>query len=111
MTQEKINSIREAIDLIEQAMCLVDEAVSDSPSKREYESYGRYGFDQLLGNGNPYDNSLFTLIDEIEKEEYCESCGSRVESSGNTYCDSCNDEYEAAADDLVPCFDSKGNEK
>ena len=38
MKQEKINSIREAIDLIEQAMCLVDEAVSDSPSKREYES-------------------------------------------------------------------------
>ena len=98
MNQENINSIKEAIELIEEAMGLVDEAVSESSSKRHYESYGKYGFDQLLGNGNPYDSSLFNLIEEIEEEGFCEECGSQVESPENTFCDPCNDKYEKRCD-------------
>ena len=72
MNEERIQMIREAIELICEAQALVDEAVSgdcgQTRQQSHYEAYGRYGFDQLLGNGNPCDDSLNTLIEEIEKE-------------------------------------------
>lgn len=64
-TQEKIEAISEAIELIEQAQQLVNEAVNGTDNEANYQAYGKYGFDQLLGNGNPYDSSLFTLIEEL----------------------------------------------
>ena len=42
-------------------------AVQDMNIRHNYEAYGRYGFDQLLGSGNPYDSSLFSLIDKTEE--------------------------------------------
>ena len=59
--KERIYKIYEALELIEQAQELVDEAVSDTNDENHYLAYGRYGFDQLLGNGNPYDSSLHSL--------------------------------------------------
>ena len=40
---------------------------------KNYQDYlkfdRKYGFDTLLGNGNPYDESLFSLIENIENGE------------------------------------------
>ena len=69
MNQEKIDALQEAILLVEEASQLVDSAMDDSSGKNHYEAYGKYGFNQLLGNGNPYDNSLFTLIEELEGQD------------------------------------------
>jgi len=66
--QERINQIREAIELIEQAMELVDDAVAGSRKESHFRAYGKYGFNQLLNNGNPYDSGLQDLINEFEKE-------------------------------------------
>ena len=74
MNQEKIDAIRQAVHLVEEACQLVDSVMedqiflSDAVDKSHYEAYGKYGFNQLLGNGNPYDNSLFTLIEELEED-------------------------------------------
>lgn len=59
---EKIEALEQALELIEQAQDLVDSVMGDDA---HYLSYGRYGFDQLMGNGNPYDYSIPKLIDEI----------------------------------------------
>ena len=46
----------------------LDSLVEGSPIEANYKAYGRYGFDQLLGNGNPYDNSLQSIVNELEGE-------------------------------------------
>ena len=64
------DQIQEAIDLVEEACQLVDDALrSDSRHKSHYEAYGCYGFSQLLGNGNPYDSSLFDLKNKLNEDE------------------------------------------
>ena len=65
--QEYIDEINKAIEMVEEAKYMVDMAVQDMNIRYNYEAYGRYGFDQLLGNGNPYDSSLFSLIDKTEE--------------------------------------------
>ncbi len=65
--QEYIDEINKAIKMVEEAKYIVDMAMRDMSIRHNYEAYGRYGFDQLLGNGNPYDSSLFSLIDKTEK--------------------------------------------
>ena len=70
--EERIQMIREAMELVQEAQSLVDDAISgdcgETRQEAHYKAYGRYGFNQLLGNGNPYDSSLDSLIEEIEKE-------------------------------------------
>ena len=69
--QEFIDEIERAISLVEEASYAVDMAVDSLGGhsvKANYEAYGRYGFDQLLGNGNPYDSSLQSLIDKTEDD-------------------------------------------
>ena len=66
--QEFINEIERAISLVEEASYAVDMAVEGMRIQSNYEAYGRYGFDQLLGNGNPYDSSLQSLIDKTEDD-------------------------------------------
>ena len=46
----------------------LDSLVEGSSIEANYKAYGRYGFDQLLGNGNPYDNSLQSIVNELEGE-------------------------------------------
>ncbi len=64
-TLERLEQLNEAMELIQQAQQMVDEAVNGTPHQNHYEAYGRYGFDQLLGNGNPYDSGLPNLIEEL----------------------------------------------
>ena len=66
--QEFINEIERAISLVEEASYAVDMAVQGMRIQANYEAYGRYGFDQLLGNGNPYDSSLQSLINKTEDD-------------------------------------------
>jgi len=66
--QEFIDEIERAISLVEEASYAVDMAVEGMRIQANYEAYGRYGFDQLLGNGNPYDSSLQSLIDKTEDD-------------------------------------------
>ena len=66
--QEFIDEIERAISLVEEASYAVDMAVQGMRIQANYEAYGRYGFDQLLGNGNPYDSSLQSLIDKTEDD-------------------------------------------
>jgi len=60
MTQEE--KIQEAKQLIEEAMQLCQEVAEENNISEHFEAYERYGFDQLLGMGNPYNNSIFNLI-------------------------------------------------
>ena len=57
------------IELVEEAMALVEEAINGTSKQSHYEDYGKYGFDQLLGNGNPYDSGLPDLIDMFNDED------------------------------------------
>ena len=61
---ERKELLLEALELVQQAQEMVDEAVSGTDKEAHYEAYGRYGFDQLLGNGNPYDFSLESLLED-----------------------------------------------
>lgn len=71
MTSKQMVAIEEAIQLVEEAQGLVDDALSMDPKEDNYRAYGRYGFDQLLGNGNKYDSSLHSLLegDEDDKDD------------------------------------------
>ena len=65
--EQKLEKLHEAMNLIEEALNLVDDVVGDMPIRANYEAYGKYGFSTLLGSGNPYDSSLHSIIDEVEK--------------------------------------------
>lgn len=63
--EQRYDKITKAIELIEQAQSLVDAAVIGTDDWDSYLTYGRYGFDQLLGKGNCYDASLETLLGSL----------------------------------------------
>lgn len=71
LDKEDLEGVVEVIDDVirdvEIASDTIDQALPEN-LKPNYEAYGRYGFDQLLGNGNPYDDSLFTLKDRVQEE-------------------------------------------
>ena len=70
--QEFIDEIERAIEMVDQARHIVDTVVGSTDGhflKANYEAYGKYGFDQLLGTGNPYDNSLQYLIDKFDSRD------------------------------------------
>ena len=66
--EEFTDEIERAIEMVDQARHIVDVTVDGMSIQANYEAYGKYGFDQLLGDGNPYDNSLQTLIDKYREE-------------------------------------------
>ena len=69
--QEFIDEIERAIEMVDQARYIVDMAIDSLDGhfvKANYEAYGKYGLDQLLSNGNPYDRGLQDLIDNTEDD-------------------------------------------
>jgi len=56
--------------MIIQAQELIENAIQGTPDENHFSAYGKYGLDQLLGNGNPHDSSLYDLIYEEEEYEY-----------------------------------------
>ena len=65
---QKIHQLEQAQELIIEAQTIIDEATEGMSAECHYKAYGRYGIDQLMGNGNPYDSSIQTLIDELSNE-------------------------------------------
>lgn len=71
--KNNIDKINEAIQLISKAKSLVDvvlgqKEIKDFQFVSNYYAYGRYGINQVLGGGNPLDDSLFSIIKELKKE-------------------------------------------
>jgi len=66
--EERIQKIKEAIDVIEEARAMVSDAVYDTDQRPHYEAYGKYGFRTLLGEGNPYNYSLHSLIRDFQSK-------------------------------------------
>jgi len=64
--EERRELVEQALELVAEAQSLVDAAVEGTSEQAHYEAYGSYGFDTLLGNGNPYDSSLNTLLETWE---------------------------------------------
>jgi hypothetical protein len=63
---ELLEELYQAIELVEEAKSRVDEVAKALGEYSRYKAYGCYGFDTLLGNGNPYDASLFDLVKKAE---------------------------------------------
>jgi len=63
----RIEMIEDALELIEEAKGLVEDALRGTSLKDHFNAYNKYGFNQLQGNGNPYDSSLNSLIEELEE--------------------------------------------
>lgn len=73
--QELKNELENAIDQVADAQNLVEAIMEQAGiNTANFEAYGKYGFNQLLGNGNPYDSSLYSIMDELEKMEENNIC-------------------------------------
>jgi len=65
---EIIFTLKDSMERIAEIQTEVDGILYDTNIENNYEAYGKYGFDQLLGNGNPYDNGLPSLIEHFESQ-------------------------------------------
>mgnify|MGYP003662891109 CR=1 FL=1 len=63
-----LNKIEQAKELIMEAMQLVDEVAQENNKFSHYSAYGKYGFQQLLGEGNPLDSSIEDLLNDKDYE-------------------------------------------
>ena len=63
--RERLQSV---IENLEEMQGELDDIIDGTTMEDHFKAYGRYGFNQLLGNGNPYDNSLHTLIENEEAD-------------------------------------------
>ena len=60
--------LQAVIENLEEMQGQLDDIIGGTSMENHFKAYGRYGLNQLLGNGNPYDNSLFTLIENEEAD-------------------------------------------
>ena len=90
-TRERIVLIEEAINKIEEAEEILRDALADTRNKSHYDAYGKYGISQLLGNGNRFDSSLYSLKEEFEEEiqSECAICGQEVTEEETEVCKTC----------------------
>lgn len=62
LTKDDKQAIKRIIHKLENITEELDQIIEGSQQEALWSAYGRFGLDQLLGNGNPYDNSLHNLI-------------------------------------------------
>ena len=68
--QDLKTDLQNAIDQVSDAQQQVEEIMERAGfSTSHYNAYGKYGFDQLQGNGNRYDSTLYSIMDKLEKME------------------------------------------
>ena len=67
-TQERLELVQAAQELVIEAQNIMDDAMKGYDGEANYLSYGKYGFSQLLGNGNPYDSSLYSISESLEED-------------------------------------------
>ena len=60
--------LQTVIDTLDEMKWELDDIIGGTPMEDHFKAYGRYGLNQLLGNGNPYVNSLYTLIENEEAD-------------------------------------------
>ena len=65
---ERIEQLENAQQMIYEAQTIIDEQVEGMSAEQHYKAYGRDGIDQLMGNGNTYDSSIQTLIEELQNQ-------------------------------------------
>jgi hypothetical protein len=63
-----IELLKEALQKLQDLKGDIEHALDYNPQRDHYRAYGGYGIEQLLGNGNPYDGSIHTLIQAAEQE-------------------------------------------
>ena len=63
-----IDKLRNAMTYIIDANQMVTDVLNDTEYEDHYKAYGQYGFDQLMGNGGRYDNSIYDIIGNLRKE-------------------------------------------
>jgi hypothetical protein len=62
----RFEKLQEAIELIEEARNLVEDALRGTDDYNHFKAYGCYGLDQALGDGNRYDSSIVELLENAE---------------------------------------------
>ena len=60
--------LQAVIENLEEMQGELDDIIDGTSMEDHFKGYGRYGLNQLLGNGNPYDDSLHTLIENEEAD-------------------------------------------
>jgi len=65
---EIVDTLKDSIDQISETYSEVAGILYGTDKAANFEAYGGYGFDQLLGNGNPYDSGLPQLVEHFEKQ-------------------------------------------
>jgi len=68
MINEIVFTLKDSMERIAEIQTEVDGILYDTDIVNNYEAYGKYGFDQLLGNGNPCDDGLPSLIEHFESQ-------------------------------------------
>ena len=63
--QERLQAV---IDTLEEIQGELDDIIDGTSMEDHFKAYGRYGLNRLLGIGNPYDDSLHTLIENEEAD-------------------------------------------
>lgn len=74
---KKVEELEKAIELVEEAQNIVDSIMKGNNG--HYNSYGKYGFNQLLGNGNKYDSSLISVKHNLRMKRADEFLNSESE--------------------------------
>jgi len=103
--------------LIIEAQIIIEESMLGS-SRGHFYAHGQYGLDQLLGDANPHDSSIDTLINEIneaneediwtEEQEIVRQLKNLIDHEGRS-CKGCNwSGYEEGAD-FITCGYHYGN--
>lgn len=62
LTKDERHAIQRTIHKLEIIQSELDQIIEGSQQEAIWKAYGRFGLDQLLGNDNPYNNSLHDLI-------------------------------------------------
>ena len=62
LTKDEQMAIKRIIHKLEIVKEELDQIIEGSQQEAIWSAYARFGLDQLLGNGNPYNNSLHDLI-------------------------------------------------
>ena len=71
--QELKTDLQNAIDQVSDAQNQVEEIMEQAGiNTANFYAYGKYGFDQLQGNGNQYDSSLYSIMNKLERMEEME---------------------------------------
>jgi len=60
--------LQTVIENLEEMQGELDDIIDGTTMEDHFKAYSRYGLNTLLGNGNPYDSSLHTLIENEEAD-------------------------------------------